>query len=288
MPPSRFIVLGSALALIALQESARADNRIESVAIVSESADEVVLDVVYTYDGDQGDNVAVSAVMAGNGEVSTHYAHRPARIERGRHRARVRLGTNAGAPEIFSTNRLEIAMYIGGGATFLRRQFDFAKTWSRPGATLSPVVHVAQLRPRLAVQRAPQLQQLETPPAQPDAGEAGAVSRQILPGGAVELHYPDGTIRKLFAGGQTITRPDGTSSTMLYQNAQPPTPPTAPPDASHANWLDAENERLLGIMRTLVGNDEPSIQNYLEREGDLTVYQRIEARTEAVGWLVSP
>jgi hypothetical protein len=41
-------------------------------------------------------------------------------------------------------------------------------------------------------------------------------------------------------------------------------------------------------MRTLVGNDEPSIQNYLEREGDLTVYQRIEARTEAVGWLVSP
>jgi hypothetical protein len=65
MPPSRFIVLGSALALIALQESARADNRIESVAIVSESADEVVLDVVYTYDGDQGDNVAVSVVMAG-------------------------------------------------------------------------------------------------------------------------------------------------------------------------------------------------------------------------------
>jgi hypothetical protein len=282
MPPSRIIVLGSALALIALQESARADNRIENVAIVSESADEVVLDVIYTYDGDQGDNVAVSAVMASNGEVSTHYAHRPARIERGRHRARVRLGTNAGAPEIFSTNRLEIAMYIGGGATFLKRQFDFAKTWSRPGATLSPVVRVAQLRPRLAVQ------QLETAPAQPDTDQTGAVSRTILPDGAVELHYPDGTIRKLFAGGQTITRPDGTSSTMLYQNAQPPTPPTAPPDASHANWLDAENERLLGIMRTLVGNDEPSIQNYLEREGDLTVYQRIEARTEAVGWLVSP
>ncbi len=285
---SRYIVLGSALALIALQGSARADNRIESVQIASESANEVALDVIYSYDGAQGDNVAVSAVMASNGEVSPHYAHRPARIERGRHRARVRLGINAGAPDIFSTDQLEIAMYVGGGATFLKRRFEFAKTWSRPGAALPPVLRLAQLRPRPALQRAPQPQQPETAPAQPDAGEPGAVSRTILPDGSVELRYPDGTIRKLFAGGQTITRPDGTSSTMLYQNAQPPTPPTAPPDASHANWLDAEDQRLLDIMRTLVGNDEPSIQNYLEREGDLSVYQRIEARTEAVGWLVSP
>ena len=42
-------------------------------------------------------------------------------------------------------------------------------------------------------------------------------------------------------------------------------------------------------MRTLVGNDEPSIQNYLEREGeDRTVYEQIHARTQAVGWLVRP
>lgn len=288
MLPSRFIVLGSALALVALQGSARADNRIESVAIASESANEVALDVTYSYDGAQGDNVAVSAVMASNGEVSPHYAHRPARIERGQHRARVRLGIDAGAPDIFSTDQLEIAMYVGGGAAFLKRRFEFAKTWSRPGATLPPVIRLAQRRPRPALQRAPQPPQAETAPALPDVGEPGAVSRTILPDGSVELRYPDGTIRKLFAGGQTITRPDGTSSTMLYQNAQPPTPPTAPPDASHASWLDAEDQRLLDIMRSLVGNDEPSIQNYLEREGDLSVYQRIEARTEAVGWLVSP
>ena len=119
--------------------------------------------------------------------------------------------------------------------------------------------------------------------------QTGAVERRILPDGAVELRYTDGTIRKLFRGGETITRPDGSSSTMLYQNAQPPTPPTAPPDASHATWLAAENARLLDIMRTLVGHDEPSIQNYLQREGsDRSVYQQIETRTEAVGWLVRP
>jgi hypothetical protein len=141
--------------------------------------------------------------------------------------------------------------------------------------------------PRLALQPRPQLEALGTTPFA-GGGQTGAVTRKILPDGTVELHYPDGTIRHRFAGGETVTRPDGTSSTMLFQNAQPPTPPTAPPDTSHANWLDAENARLLDIMRTLVGNDEASIQNYLEREGGHTVYEQIEARTGAVAWLVNP
>jgi hypothetical protein len=198
------------------------------------------------------------------------------------------------APAIFSTDQIEVAMYVGGGEAFVKRQFSYAKTWSQPGATLPPVMRLAEMRPRLPLQRAPfarveqaQPPQELTPPG--EAGQAGAVERRILPDGAVELHYPDGTIRKLFGGGKTITRPDGSTSTMLYQNAQPATPPTAPPDSTHASWLDAENERLLNIMRTLVGNDEPSIQNYLEREGeDRTVYEQIDARTQAVGWLVRP
>jgi hypothetical protein len=293
MLPISLIV--STLALIALlAEPAIAENRIESVQVASESTDEVVLTVVYSYDGERGGNVAISAIMANDGEVSAHYGYRPGRVERGRHRTQVRLGTTQGAPAIFSTNQIEVAMYVGGGEAFLRRQFSFAKTWSQSGATLPPVIRLAEMRPRLPLQRLPQAQLEQAPPPRlpgpADEGEqTGAVERRILPDGAVELHYPDGTIRKLFGGGETFTRPDGTSSTMLYQNAQPPTPPTAPPDSTHANWLDAENARLLDIMRTLVGHDEPSIQNYLAKEGaDRTVYERIEARTEAVGWLVSP
>jgi hypothetical protein len=253
-----------------------------------------VLTVVYSYDGDRGGNVAISAVMANDGEPSAHYGYRPGRVERGRHRTQVRLGTTQNAPAMFATNQIEVAMYVGGGEAFLKRELGFAKTWSQPGAALPPVIRLAEMRPRLPLQRAPlaQLEQARPPQqlASPDEGDvAGAVERRILPDGLVELRYADGTIRKLFGGGETITRPDGTSSTMLFQNAQPPTPPSAPPDATHANWLDAENERLLSIMRTLVGDDEPSIQNYLEREGtDRTVYERIEARTEAVGWLVRP
>jgi hypothetical protein len=285
--PLKSAMLGSTFTLTLLLAGAvQAENRIERVMIVSEGAAEVVLDVVYGYDGDRGDRVAISAVMANNGEVSAHYAHRPGRVERGRHRTRVTLGTNSGAPDSFATNQIEIAMYVGGGEAFLKRQFSFAKTWSQPGAALPPVLQLARI-PRQALQPRPQLEVLGTTPPG-SGGQTGAVSRTILPDGSVELRYPAGTIRHRFAGGETVTRPDGTTSTMLFQNAQPPTPPTAPPDAGHANWLDAENARLLDIMRTLVGNDEASIQNYLEREGGHTVYEQIEARTGAVAWLVNP
>jgi hypothetical protein len=290
MSSSPSLLLGSVPALLGamlLAAPGHAENRIESVQVASESTDAVVLTVVYSYDGDRGDNVAISAVMANDGAPSAHYGYRPGPVERGRHRTQVRLGTTQAAPTSFSTDQIEVAMYVGGGAAFLKRQFSFAKTWSQPGATLAPVIRLAEMRPRLPLQRVPRPAPVL---AAADAAEqAGAVERRILADGAVELRYPDGTIRKLFGGGETITRPDGSSSTMLYQNAQPPTPPTAPPDASHATWLAAENERLLDIMRSLVGNDEPSIQNYLAREGtDRTVYERIEARTEAVGWLVRP
>ena len=287
--PLKSVTLASTLALIVLVGPAQAANQIERVTIASETAAEVVLDVVYSYDGDRGSRVAISAVMANNGETSAHYAHRPGPVERGRHRTRVTLGTNSSAPASFATNQIEIAMYQGGGEAFLKRQFSFAKTWSQPGAALPPVLQLARMQPRLALQPRPQLETLGAPTPPGSGGQTGAVNRKILPDGSVELHYPDGTIRHRFAGGETVTKPDGTTSTMLFQNAQPPTPPTAPPDANHAQWLDAENARLLDIMRTLVGNDEASIQNYLEREGSgRTVYEQIEARTGAVAWLVSP
>ena len=280
-----------ALGLLLTPGAGQAESRIESVAIASESTDELVLTVVYSYDGERGGNVAISAVMAQDGAPSAHYAYRPGRVERGRHRTQVRLGTAQGAPAIFSTNQIQLAMYVGGGEAFLQSRFSYAKTWSQPGAQLPPAIRLAELRPRPALRERPQAV-LEAVPLGhanvPDDDGPGAVERRILPDGSVELRYPDGTVRELFGGGERVTRPDGTESTMLFQNAQPPTPPAAPPDSAHAGWLGANSEHLLDIMRILVGNDEQSIQNYLDREGDGTVYQQIDARTQAIDWLVGP
>ena len=160
-------------------------------------------------------------------------------------------------------------MYVGGGEAFVKRQFSYAKTWSQPGATLPPVMRLAEMRPRLPLQRAPfaQLEQAQPPQelSPPDeAGQAGAVERRILPDGSVELHYPDGTIRKLFGGGETITRPDGTTSTMLYQNAQPPTPPTAPPD-SDPRQLAGRRERASSQHHAHAGRQRRAVDPELPR-----------------------
>lgn len=285
--PFKSATLGRAFTLMLLLSGpAIAESRIESVTVASESAAELILDVIYRYEGDRGDRIALSAVMASDGETSAYYAHRPGRVQPGRHRTRVVLGTNRNAPPSFTSNQIEVAMYVGGQRPFLSRRFSFSKTWSRPGARLTPVLELAGIRAELLP--APHVLG-PTAPTATDADTGAAVDRRILPDGSIELRYPDGTIRHRFSGGETITRPDGTTSTLLFQNAQPPTPPAAPPDTSHANWLDAENQRLLDILRILVDHDEPSIQNYLEREGtDRTVYQRIEARTRAIAWLVGP
>jgi hypothetical protein len=165
----------------------QAETRIESVAIATESSNEVVLQVAYIYDGDQGSNVAVAAVMATDGSNSSYYAYRPGRVERGRHRTRVTLGITGNAPEVFSTDEIEVAMYVGGGSAFVKRRFRFAKTWSQPGASLPPVIRLAEMRTGPLLQRAGRavLEQgrpsLEIDP--PD---------ESTPGGAVERRMPDG------------------------------------------------------------------------------------------------
>ena len=106
-------LLGMVLIFLFVSPARAQDNRIDSVSVVSESSDEIILDVVYVYNGDQGNNVALSAVMATDGESSAYYAVRPARVEPSRHRARVWLGVTRGAPEVFFTNQLEVSMYGG-------------------------------------------------------------------------------------------------------------------------------------------------------------------------------
>jgi hypothetical protein len=273
----------SCLVTAVVATSVRAqDNAIEHLTVVSENRDSVTFDIVFSYNGDHGDSVFMSAVMSQDGKTSANYAYQPGRVQRGRHRTQVTLGVGQGAPAIFSTNQVQVAMYAGGGSTFVKRAFFFPKTWSRAGAELPPVLNVIGV-----VKQPPAVR----PHVTPGAGAAGGttVVRRVLPNGHIELRLQDGTIRERFRGGETITRPDGSRQTVMYSSAQPPTPPSAVPDQTHAAWLNAENERLLGIIRTLVGNDDASLKHYLAGEGSgISPYQRIDSRTEAVNMLITP
>ncbi len=114
-------------------------------------------------------------------------------------------------------------------------------------------------------------------------------SRRVSSEGVVELTYADGSSLSLTPGSKTRTFPDGRKQSVAYAHAQPPTPPSAPPDMTHSRWLDDENERLLSIIRALIGNDEDSLQNYLTAEGvTASPYGQVSARTRAIGLLTQP
>jgi hypothetical protein len=72
--------------------------------------------------------------------------------------------------------------------------------------------------------------------------------------------------------------PDGRRSVVSCAQVQRANPPL--PDATTTEWLDAHCDRLLDVARTLLGNDQASIDNYLRNHENpqQSVYDRIGLR----------
>ena len=118
---------------------------------------------------------------------------------------------------------------------------------------------------------------------------SGISQRTILPDGTVEIRYPDGTIKRLSKGGITIISPNGQTKKYQFYQVQPDTPPSLPSDAQTFTWLEAHNENLLVIIRSLVSNDQTAIDNYLQYEGTSSnLYEKINKRTQTIDYLLSP
>jgi hypothetical protein len=124
------------------------------------------------------------------------------------------------------------------------------------------------------------------PPRQPCGPPEGKpVRRTILPDGTIELHYADGSKKQHQNGHWKFFCPDGTPvpTQVLKSQIMPTFPPTLP-DQETLAWLEVHNERLLGIISTIV-NDEQMIADYLNSEtvaGDVTVYQQIYTRSNTI------
>lgn len=277
--------------LLVLAEPVRAQpNSIESVSIVSETADSVTLQIVYSYSGDHGARVFLSAEMQRDGDRLSYSGYRPGAVRTGRHRARVVLSALERAPDLFTTNQIEIGMYAGNQAPFLERTFSFQKTWSRSSATLTPfgnLIAVPQISSIVGSSVADLSNQLTVRPVDPPA-DGEAVERRVQADGSIRLRNPDGTVRIRSVGKEIVINPDGTRTEFFQANAQPPTPPSAPPNATHAAWVEAELASQLEVIRMLVGYDEASVDHYLAQEASVSPYQRITRRTSAIDMLVRP
>lgn len=119
---------------------------------------------------------------------------------------------------------------------------------------------------------------------------SGTIERTFTEDGSVEIRYPDGTVKRIYDGGFTIVRSDGTTMTALYSHVQPDTPPPLPSDDRILAWLEWSNDSLLDFIRMLVENDQTAVGYYLKREQEKakTVYDKMRMRTSVVGQLLMP
>ncbi len=281
MIKTRYFAL-TLLSLFLAVGDAQAKSTINDVLIVSEGTNSVVLEVHYSYDGRQGNSVFASARMTKGGKMLNQFGYKPGAVTRGRGRTRVVLGVNNRAPDLFESDGLKVQLYRGGGDAFVTKNFVFAKTWAKSRTVLRPALTtIVQMNPVGSALM-----------AKPNAGSCtvsgGEVKRSIRQDGTVRLSYPDGTIVLLTAYGRTVISPDGNSQRLMYANAQPPTPPAAPPNSEHASWIEYEANRLMRIIQTLVGNNQPSINAYLQSEAGLSHYGQVSERTRTIDMLVQP
>ena len=240
------------------------ENLILGARILSETTNEITLSIKYSYSGDKGKSVFMNAVMGDAGKSSLNYAVRPGKIEKGIHEVKVVLGVKSGAPDIFSTSQLIASMYVGGGKSFLKQSFEYSKTWAKANASLKPAgMMLTKVNPVVIPAKLPSMKQEST----------SYKSHRILPNGKIKI----------------ITKEDDSPKVMVPKmSAQPPTPPTAPPDTQHENWMNYESDRLFFIIAYLVEFDEESINNYLKNEGeDLSLYEQITARTRTIEILLA-
>jgi hypothetical protein len=186
---------------------------------------------------------------------------------------RIEIAVRLNAPEE-TTNALRLFLYTPQGNEFLSRTFPFQRSWRL--ADLSPA--------------SPPGLRVVGPPADSTPGPSpGTVKRTILQNGVVLVTYPDGTIKKFSKGGVEVVRPDGTGMRSSYVHVQPAAPPPQPTDVKTVTWLHAHAKALLDIISAMVGNDQTALENYLEYEGGAASdYERVNKRTETIGYLLAP
>jgi hypothetical protein len=154
------------------------------------------------------------------------------------------------------------------------------------GIALSRVSGTGSATGELTVVYPKAFEVLGDPPSPPTAQP----ERSILPDGKVQVRYPDGRVVVYETScGWTTTFPDGTTSHVACSQVQTASLPGTPTDAALATFLGDHNDRLLGHISRLVGNDQPQVDLYLAFEGQEadSIYKQIKLRTELIGKLLA-
>lgn len=123
-PPS-FVVTG---------KTTPAGSRILRYRVVHNAEDHLALEVEYVYKGELGTNIFVGGLTTRHGRSTGHWAYRPDRVKPGRHWGQVLIDISQSAPNRYTSDALELYLYVGGSSTFAEATVPLEKTWTKvPG-----------------------------------------------------------------------------------------------------------------------------------------------------------
>jgi len=104
-----------------------------------------------------------------------------------------------------------------------------------------------------------------------------------------KIIFPDGKVKIKFPNGKVIDHTiKKRTNIILYSSVPVANMPQKPSNPKADFWLNSHAKILLNIIRMQVDNEE-AFHNYMKFEGDeLSVFKKIDSRSETINYLVSP
>ena len=216
--------------------------------------------------------------MTGNTQSPNYSAH-------GSQVYSARRGRGRGSFTISSGNvtvdKIRINIIAANGQELFSKLVPTRLQFSKTPVKTMPILQV------LGMQNYQVMGTTESPAVTETSGDAG-VTRTILPNGDVEIRYPDGRRKILYAGGYKIIFPDGREQIASYMSVQVATPPTLPAEQSIVDWLEMINGKLLNTIGVLVDGDQNAVNYYVQKENSTTgnLYEKMQLRTAYIDRLL--
>ena len=114
------------------------------------------------------------------------------------------------------------------------------------------------------------------------------IKRELLANGHVLTSYSDGSKIENYSGGMTIIQPDGSRSSSYFKTNAPVAIPVDAPGEMENAWLELHRQNLLGIIQSIVNDQELVDQAILSIDSSGNPYESIQTRSNIIQQLVSP
>jgi len=119
-----------------IQGAAKNGNDVHSLRVVSDSYNEVVVEIDYFYTGEKDNTgqyigIGATAIQPDGADAFGGFCFTPIQVHQGNHNATVTMDWCGGGSGTYFTTEIKVCMYVGGQECFYSENFPHEKIWDR-------------------------------------------------------------------------------------------------------------------------------------------------------------